>query len=114
MFTTFAGNSAIMINVTIYLDSQKDAKELAVGLMKANLLAHASIDKDNHSLFLHDGEIVEQSNFVITGQTKALLFTEIPSYIDTHCNENIKVFSVPITQCNENFSEIIRENVRKI
>jgi uncharacterized protein involved in tolerance to divalent cations len=104
----------MMINVTIYLDSQKDAKELAVDLMKANLLAHASIDRDNHSLFRHNGEIVEQSNFVITGQTKALLFTEILSYIDAHCTENIKVFSVPITQVNDNFSEIIRDNVRKI
>lgn len=103
-----------MINVYIYLDSQKDAKELVLALMDKELLAHASIDKDNHSFLKIDGKIVEQSNFVITGQTKALLFNPIINYIDELGIENTKVYSLPITQCNDNFGEIIRKNTVKV
>lgn len=102
-----------MINVYIYIDSQKDAKKLVKGLMEHDLLAHASIDKDNHSFIKINGKLVEQSNFVITGQTKALLFNEIIDYISIQDIENTKVYSVPITQTNENFGEIIRKNTKK-
>lgn len=103
-----------MINVYIYLDSQKDARELVKGLMKKELLAHASIDKDNHSFLKINGKIIEQSNFVITGQSKALLFNHILDFIDKEGFENTKIYSLPITQCNENFGEIIRKNTMKI
>lgn len=103
-----------MINVYIYLDSQQDARQLATGLMEKKLLAHASIDKDNHSILNVDGKITEQTNFVITGQTKALLFNEIIKHIEREGYEQTKVYSVPITQCNDNFSEIIRNNTLKI
>lgn len=102
-----------MINVYIYIDSQKDAHQLATGLMERDLIAHASIDKDNHSLLKIDGKITEQTNFVITGQTKALLFNNILNYIENNGFDHTKVYSVPITQCNENFGEIIRNNTLK-
>lgn len=103
-----------MINVLIYLDSQKDAKQLVKELMEAGLLAHASIDKDNHSFFIIDGKIEEQINHIITGQTKALLFNQIQTYILNKGIENAKVYSLPITQCNENFADTIRNNSQKI
>lgn len=103
-----------MINIHIYLDSQKDAKQLVKELMESELLAHASIDKDNHSYMNINGKITEHTNFVITGQTKALLFDKIAGHVEKFGNDTIKLFSTPITQCNENFSEIIRKNTRKI
>lgn len=103
-----------MINVHIYVDSQKDAHQLVTGLMEKDLLAHASIDKDNHSFFKINGKITEQINFVITGQTKALLFKDILDFIENKGFDHTKVYSVPITQCNENFGEIIRSNTLKI
>ena len=103
-----------MINIYIYLDSQKDAKKLVKGLMEDDLLAHASIDKYNHSFIKVDGNIREETSFVITGQTKALLFTKILEYISKQEIENIKLYSLPITQCNDNFAEIIRNNTQKI
>jgi len=103
-----------MINVYIYLDSQKDVHQLVTGLMDQDLVAHASIDKDNHSFIKSDGKIMEQTNFVITGQSKALLFDEIVKYVEGHTKESVKIYSLPITQCNENFSDIIRNNTKKI
>ncbi len=103
-----------MINVYVYLDSQKDARQLVMGLMESDLIAHASIDKDNHSFIKVGNQITEQTNYVITGQSKALLFNDIVKYVEAHGKENIKIFSLPVTQCNENFSEIIRTSTKKI
>jgi uncharacterized protein involved in tolerance to divalent cations len=82
--------------------------------MEKDLIAHASIDKDNHSIIKIDGKITEQTNLVITAQSKALLFNDILDFIEKNGIENTKVYSVPITQCNENFSDIIRKNTLKI
>ena len=103
-----------MINVYIYIDSQKDAAQLVKELMDKDLLAHASIDRDNHSFFKIDGKIQEQISYIITGQTKALLFNSILAYIENKGLENAKVYSVPITQCNENFGDSIRNQTQKI
>jgi uncharacterized protein involved in tolerance to divalent cations len=103
-----------MINIYIHLDSQKDARSLVTALIERNLLAHASIGKDNHSMQKVEGAITERTNYVITGQTKALLFNQIISFIDSQGVENCNVYSVPITQTNKNFGEIIRDNTLKI
>lgn len=103
-----------MINVYIYVDSQKDARELVTGLIEKDLLAHASIDRDNHSILKINGEITERTNFLITGQTKGLLFKNILDFIEKEGFDHTKVYSVPITHCNENFGEIIRNNTLKI
>lgn len=103
-----------MINVYIYIDSQRDAIQLVKELMEENLLAHASIDRDNHSFFKVNGQIQEQINYVITGQTKALLFNSILSHMEKNGMEHAKVYSLPITQCNENFSDSIRDQTQKI
>jgi uncharacterized protein involved in tolerance to divalent cations len=103
-----------MINVSIYIDSQKNAVQLVKELMEEDLLAHASIDRDNHSFFKIEGKIQEQINYVITGQTKALLFNNILAYIEKKGITNAKVYSLPITQCNENFADSIRNQTQKI
>lgn len=103
-----------MINVSIYVNSQDDAEMIVKDLMEARLFAHASIDKDNSSYSMENGAVVRQVNYVITGQTKGLLFNEIVKYIEGLGMNNIRIFSIPITQCNEAFSEIIRSNTKKI
>ena len=103
-----------MITVYIYLDSEENAGKLVKDLIANDLLAHASIDIDNRSFSKIDGKIFQQTNVVIPGQTKALLFTPILEYISRERYQNTKVYSQPITQCNGNFSEIIRQNTQKI
>lgn len=103
-----------MINVYIYIENESDAKHLAVELLEAQLVAHASIDMDNYSYIRVNDSIKEQVNFVITAQTKALLFNEIVAFVEKGRKERIKIYSLPITQCNDNFSELIRENTKKI
>lgn len=103
-----------MVNIHIYLDSEKDAKQVVKDLLTSGLLAHASIDSDNHSFMKIGEDITERTNYVITGQTKALLFDSVLNYLNKSGHGSIKVYSTPITQCNEIFSKIIRENTNHV
>jgi uncharacterized protein involved in tolerance to divalent cations len=101
-----------MVNIYIYVDSRKNARDMVIKLMEKKLLAHASIDKDNESFIRKDGKILEEENYVITAQTKALLFNEVVGYVAHLAGDTVKIFSVPITQCNKSFEERIRENTK--
>ncbi len=103
-----------MVNVYIYTESNESARSIVLNLMKKGLMAHASIDKDNESFILRDGEIIEEDNYVITGQTKALLFNQIVEEIASSDTKNPKIFSVPITQCNKAFEDILRVNTKQV
>jgi uncharacterized protein involved in tolerance to divalent cations len=103
-----------MINVYLYLDNNKDAQELAKALLKAKLVGHVSIDSNNKTLLNVDGHVIEQISSLITAQTKAMLFNSILDYVSTNYHDTIKIFSVPITQCNDVFGNIIREETEKV
>ncbi|MBL7918936.1 MAG: divalent cation tolerance protein CutA [Bacteroidia bacterium] len=103
-----------MVNIYIYTDSNNSARQIVLNLMKKKLIAHASIDKDNESFILKNGEIVEEENYVITGQTKALLFNQIVDEVAQNDTKNLKIFSVPITQCNKVFEDILRLNTKAV
>lgn len=103
-----------MVNVYIYLNSQQEAHEVALSLLERNLAAHASIDMDNNSYGKINGKIVKQGIYVLTLQTKALLFDKIVTFTIEKCGSGVKIYSLPITQCNETFSEDIRSHTERI
>lgn len=103
-----------MINVYLYLESSKDAEELAKGLLAAKLVGHVSIDVNNKTMLNVKGVFVEQTSSLITAQTKAMLFHNILDYVSANYNETIKIYSVPITQCNDTFGKIIRDETEKV
>jgi uncharacterized protein involved in tolerance to divalent cations len=103
-----------MVNVYIYLNSKEQAHEVALSLMEQNLAAHASIDIDNNSYGKFNGKIVKHDIYVLTLQTKALLFDKIVTFTIEKCGSAVKIFSLPITQCNETFGEDIRSNTERI
>jgi uncharacterized protein involved in tolerance to divalent cations len=103
-----------MVNVIIYLQNLNEAKELISELLLEGLVAHASIDHENDSYKLVDGAVTKEVNFVITAQTKALLFSEIDSLIKKKLGDQVPIYSLPITQANDSFDRWIRANTRKI
>jgi uncharacterized protein involved in tolerance to divalent cations len=103
-----------MVNVYIYTHSNESARKIVLHLMSKDLMAHASIDKDNESFIKRDGEIVKEENYVITGQSKSLLFNQILEEVATVDAKNLKIFSVPITQCNKSFEDILRVNSKAV
>jgi uncharacterized protein involved in tolerance to divalent cations len=103
-----------MINLIIYLNAENEAKELVDLLFKDDLIANASIDVSNDSYSKVNNEIVKKTNTVITAQTKGLLFSEIEKVVVEKYGANIPIFTLPITQANHRFDDIIRNSTKKI
>jgi uncharacterized protein involved in tolerance to divalent cations len=101
-----------MVNVIIYLDKKHNSRNLIDALLKRMLAAKASVDIDNVSYYLEDGEIVTRGRTVITLQTRARLFSAIDRFLEEWFGEQIPMCSVPITQVNSSFDEFIRLNTQ--
>lgn len=112
--TIFVGKYQIMVNVHIYVNNKRNAKALVMQLLDKRLVAHASIDQDNASFTRRGDEIIQEVNYVITGQTKALLFNELVQVVDTFTNGSAKIYSLPITQCNIPFEVLIRDTTKPV
>lgn len=103
-----------MINVTIYLKKQHNARELVKFLLTEKLISSASIDENNISYKLVKSKIVEEVNNVITAQSKSLLFTDILKAVRKNVGEEVPINSTPIVGVNRIFDEIIRTNTLPI
>jgi uncharacterized protein involved in tolerance to divalent cations len=103
-----------MVNVIIYLKQNQFAENLAKELVGSGLAAGASVDLDN-SHFVREGDaVVKTTHTVITLQSKALLFSEIVTFVETFVGEEVPIYTLPITQTDARFHEYIRERTIKI
>lgn len=103
-----------MISVYIAHPSDKIAKQLAEDLLRNKLVARLSIDYNNHVFEMTGEELVESSVSLITAQTKGLLFTEIVDFVHSKYGQEVPIYSLPITQGNEELTHIIREKTKRI
>jgi uncharacterized protein involved in tolerance to divalent cations len=103
-----------MITVYIYTPEQQLAKEMAEGILKRQLAAHVSIDKDNRTYKIVADEMVEEKMSLIVAQTKALLYNEIEEYIFDNFGKDILIYSLPITQSSAMFYSLMKNNTKKI
>jgi uncharacterized protein involved in tolerance to divalent cations len=105
-----------MVNIIIYLENEMRTKatQLVHDLLKNEFVASASIDEDNSYFIQKKGKIEKTTHTLITAQTKSLMFTEIVEYIENNVGSDVPVFSVPLTQMNEQFNEYIKSRTKKI
>jgi uncharacterized protein involved in tolerance to divalent cations len=99
-----------MVNVIIYLKKHHPAKALVEHLLSEKLIASASIDENNIQYKLEDGILKQETNNVITAQTKSLLFQNIIKSVRNFTGEETPINSVPIVSSNETFDNLIRTN----
>jgi uncharacterized protein involved in tolerance to divalent cations len=102
-----------MINVYIAHPNESTARKLAEDLLKNQMVARLSVDYNNHVFEMIEDEIRESTISLITAQTKALLFTDIVAYVHVRYGKNIPIYSLPMTQVNEDLSHLIREKTLK-
>ncbi len=103
-----------MINVFIYVEKEEEARTLALVLLQKRLVAHISIDFNNHVYSAFNDELKEDINCLLTAQTKALLFEDILQVVQERLHDHVKIYSAPITQCNNHFSELIRKKTNTV
>ena len=98
-----------MIQLHIYIKGDKAAELLAQELLTQKLVAHVSIDYNNQSFLASSTGIVREVNCLLTAQTRALLFPNVLDLVKTHEEDQIKLYSTPIAQCNEVFFDLIQQ-----
>jgi uncharacterized protein involved in tolerance to divalent cations len=103
-----------MVNVLIYLHSQKDAMQLVELLLHEKLIAKATIDKHNQSFELKDGKVKIKTYNIVTIQTKSMLFTKISKIVENEFSPETPIYSLPITQSNSWFDDFVRKQTIKI
>jgi|LakMenE01Jun11ns_1017448.scaffolds.fasta_scaffold9209483_1 uncharacterized protein involved in tolerance to divalent cations len=103
-----------MINMIVYLKKQHNPAELIEHLLREELIATATIDENNISYSMNNGVVEQEVNYVITMQTKALLFNEIVKIVEMKFGQDTPINSVPIVSTNRMFEETIRSKTKKI
>lgn len=103
-----------MVNVIIYLKKEHDAKEVVKFLLEEKLIASASIDENNVSYKLENGELLEDVYSVITSQSKSLLFKEIVKALEAKTGQDTPIISTPIVASNRIFDDTIRDKTMPI
>ena len=101
-----------MVNLVLYLSDENKARTLVTTLLQKKLIAHASIATSRETLSALDGKLNVNLECVITAQTKAVLFEEISRLVTENYGNEIRIFSIPIAQCNDSFSEVIRTETK--
>ena len=101
-----------MINLFFYLSSAENAQKLVGSLLRERLVAHAAISEGAETMNNFDGSGEIRKEYVITAQTKAVLFEEISAFVTKNYQDEIRIFSLPIAQCNDAFSEVIRNRTK--
>jgi uncharacterized protein involved in tolerance to divalent cations len=103
----------MMVNVLIYLNSDYDPHQLVEQLLNQRLIAKATIDFDNKSYQMEEGEIVVRHYNVLTIQTQSLLFTKLEQFVEREYASSIPIYSLPITQSNSWFDNYVRNQTKK-
>jgi len=103
-----------MVNVIIYLNNELSASELVKQLLSEQLISSASIDKENVSYKIIDGEFSKSIYSVITAQSKALLFNKIVQTVESRFGSDVLINSTPIVGSNEAFNESVRTHTLSI
>ncbi len=101
-----------MIQITIYINTEKEAKAIGESLLKNKLAAYISIDIDNNFYTINaEQALVSEPHAVLKAITKALLFTKVEQHIHHYFQKHIKLYATPIALANEEFSNYIRKTL---
>ncbi len=103
-----------MVNVIIYLKKEFQAEELVKFLLSEKLIASASIDENNASYIIFNGNFQKEVYNVITAKSKSLLLNRIITAVEKRINDEVLITSSPIVGTNKFFHELIIKNTIQI
>ncbi|MGB5171780.1 hypothetical protein [Eudoraea sp.] len=103
-----------MIVVHIITKQEKQARMIIDLLLHKKLLLDAMIaKKEIYTLHKLTKKVTANPNFLIVGQTKALLFNEISEVLKTNFAKKMPVFyAMPIIYMDDNQTKNIKKNIQ--
>lgn len=103
-----------MVNVIIYLKKEFQAEELVKYLLSERLIASASIDENNISYKMNNGNFYKEVLSVITAKSKSLLINNIIKAVEEKIDGEVLINSTPIVGSNKLFDDLVKENTMLI
>jgi len=87
-----------MIHITIQTRTVETAERLARHLMERHLLMFPTLDTDHEELRWADGHFTRESQLLLQGMTKALLYKDIEAAAyELLGTDVVRIHAVPIT-----------------
>ena len=104
-----------MIHITIQTRTIAAAEKLAAHLMEKRLLLFPTLDTDHEELLWSDGKLLRESQFLLQGMTKGLLYSELEkAAIALLGNYLVRLHAVPITGMDPQTQRALLEQTVKV
>lgn len=104
-----------MVMMYVTVNRHNTALEIAEAIMENRLSNHINIIASNHCKIWKAGKVQDSIETLLLIKTKALLFRKIEKKIkELHLEEHPKIFSVPITQFDDDYYQFSQEGLEKV
>ena len=103
--------------VMMYVTVKKHDTAIAIAetILKDRMANHVNIIASNHCKIWQDGKIVDSVETLLLIKTKALLYQTIEDkIIEMHLGEKPAIFSVPMTQIDDNYYHFLKAGVLRV
>ena len=104
-----------MIHVTLQARTIVAVEKLAAHLMEKHLLLFPTIDTDHEELKWESGKLFRESQLLLQGMTKALLYRELEKAAnDLLGNDLVRIHAVPVTHLDPHAQKMLLEQTAEV
>ena len=104
-----------MIHITFQTRTISAAETLAAHLMDQHLLLFPTIDTDHEELKWENGQLYRESQLLLQGMTKGLLYREVEkAAYDLLGSELVRIHAVPVTHLDPHAQKTLLEQTAKV
>lgn len=104
-----------MIHVTLQTRTVSAAEKLAAHLMEKHLLLFPTIDTDHEELKWEHGQLYRESQLLLQGMTKGLLYREVEKAAYELLGEDlVRIHAVPVTHLDPHAQKTLLEQTAKV
>lgn len=104
-----------MIHITLQTRTIEAAEKLAGHLMEQQLLLFPTIDTDHEELKWEGGKLLRESQLLLQGMTKGLLYREVEKEAYALLSTDlVRIHAVPVTHLDPHAQKTLLEQTLKV
>jgi|GEM_PF-1038561 uncharacterized protein involved in tolerance to divalent cations len=103
-----------MIILNIVVSDKKKGEQLIELLLKKKYAMSVQLDEEKQHVANDATVLLKSDSFKISFITKALLYKEIEKEVYDFLEDKLKmIYSIPVSQMNEEYAETLRDKIKK-
>lgn len=107
--------STDLIQVQTTVDCSLKAKQLANQLVEAKLVACVQISRPVSSVYVWDGQVCQQEEYVLVGKTIRAAWPELVKLLQqVHPYDEPQIIALPIVQATDSFANWVTEQIKVV